>query len=480
MNGKMILKVMGFILMLIALCMAIPLLVALTYKGPDVPAFLNSIGITAAIGFILSRIPVEKKAIHTREGLAIVSLSWFLASFFGSLPFVFSGAIPSFVDAFFECSSGFTTTGATIIRNIEILPQGILFWRSFTHWIGGMGILVVAVAILPLLGAGAFHIFKAETPGPITAKLVPRMKDTASILYIAYIVLTLIEIILLMFGGMSLFDASVHTFGTLGTGGFSTKNASVGAYGSNYIFIVISIFMILSGVNFSLYYDLISGRWRDVFKNQELRLYLGIIFVAVAAITINTNLTLYHDWFTAFVHSLFQTSSIITTTGYATYDFDTWSGFSKGILFLLMFIGGCAGSTGGSIKVVRILLLFKLIQREFMKILHPRSVIAIKMNNQSVPGETVTNVVTFFILYIFIFISSSLLISLEGISWMSATSSVAATLGNVGPGFEFVGPTRTFADFTAPSKMLFSLLMITGRLELFTVIVLFTPRFWRA
>lgn len=476
----MIFKVLGYILMIIALCLGIPLVVSLLYRGPDSMAFVYSIVITGLAGFALSRIPIDKRAIHTREGLAIVSLSWFLASFFGALPFVFSGAIPSLVDAFFECSSGFTTTGATIVTNIEILPQGILFWRSFTHWIGGMGILVVAVAVLPLLGAGAFHIFKAETPGPITEKLVPRIKDSASILYISYIVLTLIEIVLLMFGGMNLFDASVHTFGTLGTGGFSTKNASVGAYNSNYIFIVISIFMILSGVNFSLYYDLVSGRWREVLKNAELRLYLGIILVAVIAIAINTNMTIYHDWTQAFIHSLFQTSSIITTTGYATYDFDTWSGFAKGILFVLMFVGGCAGSTGGSIKVVRILILFKLIQREFMKILHPRSVIAIKMNNRSIPGETVTNIVCFFVLYIFLFVFSSLLISLEGISWISASSSVAATLGNVGPGFEFVGPTRTFAEFSDPSKLLFSILMITGRLELFTVIVLFTPRFWRA
>jgi trk system potassium uptake protein TrkH len=408
-----------------------------------------------------------------------VSLSWLLVSVFGALPFVFSGSIPSFVNAFFESASGFSTTGASILTDIEILPKGILFWRSFTHWIGGMGILVVAVAVLPLLGAGAFQVFKAETPGPITEKLMPRMKDTASILYISYITLTLIEIILLMFGGMDLFDATVHTFGTLGTGGFSTKNTSIAAYGSNYIFIVISIFMILSGINFSLYYDLISGKWREVLKNAELRLYLGIILVAVIAIAINTNFTVYHDWTQAFIHSLFQTSSIITTTGYSTYDFDTWSGFAKGILFVLMFVGGCAGSTGGSIKVVRIFVLFRLIQREFMKILHPKSVIAIKMNQQAIPGETVTNIVAFFILYMFLFVFSSLLISLEGISWLSASSSVASTLGNIGPGFEFVGPTRNFSEFSDPSKILFSFLMITGRLELFTVMVLFSPKFWR-
>lgn len=476
----MILKVLGYVLILISMTMIIPLLIAFFNHGTDTFAFLVSIGITGAFGALLSQIPLKKKTIRTREGLAIVTFSWLFASLFATLPFMLSGAIPSFFDAFFECTSGFSTTGATIIRNIEILPLGILFWRSFTHWIGGMGILVVAVAVLPLLGSGAFHIFKAESPGPITEKLVPRIKDTASILYIAYIALTLFEIILLMFGGMSLFDAAVHTFGTLGTGGFSTKNGSIGAYNSNYIFIVISIFMILSGANFSLYYELISGRWRDVLKNEEFRLYIGILTVAVVALTVNTHFTLYNNWYQSFVHSLFQASSIMTTTGYSTTDFDLWSGFSKGILFILMFVGGSAGSTGGSVKVVRILVLYKILQREFLKILHPRSVIGIKINQQSIPSDIVTNIVSFFILYIAIFVGSSLLISLEGISWISATSSVAATLGNIGPGFDFVGPTRTYADFSNASKMLFSILMITGRLELFTVIVLFSPKFWRS
>ncbi len=480
MNNRMILKVLGYVLILISMTMIIPLLIAFFNHGTDTFAFLVSIGITGAFGALLSQIPLKKKTIRTREGLAIVTFSWLFASLFATLPFMLSGAIPSFFDAFFECTSGFSTTGATIIRNIEILPLGILFWRSFTHWIGGMGILVVAVAVLPLLGSGAFHIFKAESPGPITEKLVPRIKDTASILYIAYIALTLFEIILLMFGGMSLFDAAVHTFGTLGTGGFSTKNGSIGAYNSNYIFIVISIFMILSGANFSLYYELISGRWRDVLKNEEFRLYIGILTVAVVALTVNTHFTLYNNWYQSFVHSLFQASSIMTTTGYSTTDFDLWSGFSKGILFILMFVGGSAGSTGGSVKVVRILVLYKILQREFLKILHPRSVIGIKINQQSIPSDIVTNIVSFFILYIAIFVGSSLLISLEGISWISATSSVAATLGNIGPGFDFVGPTRTYADFSNASKMLFSILMITGRLELFTVIVLFSPKFWRS
>lgn len=479
MNYRMVLKVLGYVLILISFSMVIPFLISLLDHGYDTLAFIDSMMITGIIGYGLSRITVDKKTIHIREGLAIVSLSWFLASFFGALPFVLSGAIPSYVDAFFEAASGFSTTGATIIRDIEILPKGVLFWRSFTHWIGGMGILVVAVAVLPLLGAGAFHIFKAETPGPITEKLVPRIKDTATILYLTYIILTSIEIVLLLFGGMSLFDAVVHTFGTLGTGGFSTKNASIGGFNSNYINIVISIFMILAGANFSLYYDIVSGRWRDVIKNQELRLYLTLLCLGTLLIMINTNTTLYHDWFTAFVHSLFQTSSIMTTTGYATADFDQWSTFSKGILFMLMFIGGSAGSTSGAIKVVRIRILYNLLKREFLKILHPRSVINIKINKQTVPAETVTSIVTFFLLYLALFVISSLMISLEGIDMISATSSVAATLGNVGPGFNFVGPTRTYADFSIPSKMLFSLLMIVGRLELFTVIALFSPKFWR-
>jgi trk system potassium uptake protein TrkH len=476
----MIFKVMGYILLIIAAGMILPLLIAIITGGYDMLAFTVSIMLTTGAGYALSKITTKNHTIRTKEGLAIVTFSWIFASVFGALPFVLSGSIPSFVDAFFETVSGFTTTGATIINDIEVLPMGILFWRSFTHWIGGMGILVVAVAILPMMGASGFHIFKAESPGPIADKIVPRIKDTAKILYSSYIIVSLVEFILLMFGGMSMYESAIHTFGTLGTGGFSTMNGSVGAFNNSYLFIVISIFMIMSGANFSLYYDLYKGKWRDVIKNSELRLYLGIIAVSVIALTISNGLTVYSSWFESFTHSLFQTSSIITTTGYTTTDYEQWSTFAQGILFLLMFVGGSAGSTGGSIKVIRILVLLKIIKREFIKILHPRAIVPVKLSGQPVSEDTLLNISGFFMLYMVIFIIGSLLISLEGIDFMGATSAVAATLGNIGPGFGFVGPTHTYAGFSDASKLLLSFFMLLGRLELFTVVALLSPRFWRS
>ncbi len=480
MNYRIIFKVLGYLLLIIAFGMLAPLIISAMHGQYDTVPFIISITATTLTGFAFSRIPMPKNKIKTKDGLAIVTFGWIFASLFGALPFYLSGAIPSYVDAFFETVSGFTTTGATIITDIEVLPMGILFWRSFTHWIGGMGILVVAVAVLPLMGAGGFHVFKAESPGPIADKIAPRIKDTAKILYTAYIIISLIEFILLMLGGMTAFESAVHTFGTLGTGGFSTKNASVGAFNSSYITIVISIFMILSGMNFSLYYDMYKGKWREVFKNSELRFYLGIIAVAVVAITLNVNGTVYNNWFESFKHSLFQVTSLMTTTGYTTFDYEQWSTFSQGILFLLMFVGGSAGSTGGSIKVIRILALIKLIRREVTKILHPRAVVSVKFGEQTVSEDTLLNIAGFFMLYMLIFIFGSIIISLEGIGFMGATSAVAATLGNIGPGFGFVGPTHTYAEFSNASKLLLSFFMLLGRLELFTVIALFSPKFWRS
>ncbi|MCM1989041.1 TrkH family potassium uptake protein [Oceanirhabdus seepicola] len=479
MNYKMIFKVLGYLLLIIAFGMIAPLIISAANNQNDLIPFAISISLTTLTGFILTKIPITKKKIKAKEGLAIVTFGWIFASLFGALPFYLSGSIPSYVDAFFETVSGFTTTGATIITDIEILPMGILFWRSFTHWIGGMGILVVAVAILPMMGAGGFHVFKAESPGPIADKIVPRIKDTAKILYVSYIIISLAEFILLLLGGMSPFESAVHTFGTLGTGGFSTRNSSIGAFNSSYIFIVISIFMIMSGANFSLYYDLYKGKWRDVIKNSELKLYLSIISISVIAITLNMNTHLYHNLFESFKHSLFQVSSIITTTGYTTFDYEQWTTFSKGILFMLMFVGGSAGSTGGSIKVIRILALIKLIKRELTKILHPRAIVSVKFGDKPVSEGTLLNISSFFMLYMMIFILGSIVISLEGIGFMGATSAVAATLGNIGPGFGFVGPTHTYADFSAFSKLLLSFFMLLGRLELFTVIALLTPKFWR-
>lgn len=478
MNYGVVIKVLGNLLMLEALGMAPSLLISIYYKQHDTSAFGFSIFITSFIGYMMAQVPVHKKNIKAKEGLTIVSLGWVLVSFFGSIPFVISGSIPSITDAFFETVSGFTTTGATIINDIEVLPKGILFWRSFTHWIGGMGILVFTVAILPAMGVGSFQIFKAESPGPIADKMVPRIKDTAKILYITYITISLLEIVLLRLGGMSLFESAVHTFGTVGTGGFSTRNASIRDF-NTYTHIIISIFMIMSGTSFSLYYDLFKGKWREVIKNEELRLYLAIIGCSVLLISINMNTNLYNNFGQSIKYSLFQVSSIITTTGYTTTDFDQWTSFSKGILFLLMFIGGCAGSTGGGIKNVRILVLLKLIRREMTKIFHPRAVISVKIGTRVVSGDTLASIASFFALYIIIFAVGTLIISLEGIGLISAASAVAATLGNIGPGFDFVGPARTYSEFSAPSKMLLSWFMLLGRLEIFTFFVLIYPKFWK-
>ena len=479
MNYGVVIKVLGNLLAVEAVSMIPALALAIYFDEGDKVAFARCIVMMLMLGYIASQAPKGKKKIKAKEGFTIVTLGWVVVSFFGALPFVFSGTIPSLIDAFFETVSGFTTTGATIIDDIEVLPKGILFWRSFTHWVGGMGILVFTVAILPAMGVGSFQIFKAESPGPVADKIVPRIKDTAKLLYKTYLVITVAEIILLMLGGMNLYEAALHTFGTVGTGGFSTRNASIGAFSSSYIQVVIAVFMIMSGVNFSLYYELYKGKWKDVFKNEELRLYLSIIGVSVALIAININSQVYKDMGVSLRHALFQVSSIITTTGYATVNFDEWSTFSKGILFMLMFVGGCAGSTGGGMKNIRILVLLKLIKREVSKILHPRAVISVKVADRALPSDTIAGIASFFVLYMVIFALGTIVISLEGISLISASSAVAATLGNIGPGFEFVGPATTYSKFSDPSKLLLSFFMLLGRLELFTVAIFLTPKFWR-
>lgn len=479
MNYGMVIKVLGNLLLVEALLMVPSLLISIHYNENDILAFIISIALIAIIGFVLSKKSVKTSKIKAKEGLTIVTIGWILVSFFGSLPFIISNSIPSFVDAFFESVSGFTTTGATILDDIETLPKGILFWRSFTHWIGGMGILVFTVAILPTIGVGGFQIFKAESPGPTADKITPRIKDTAKILYITYITISVLEIILLSLGRMNIYEAFIHTFGTVGTGGFSSKNLSVGAFNNTYIYIVISIFMILSGAKFSLYFSLYKGKWKDVLKDEELKFYLGIIFTATILIGLNLYFTSYDKLGFALRDSLFQVSSIITTTGYSTVDFDKWSTFSKSILFLLMFIGGCAGSTGGAIKNIRILVLLKLVKRETAKVFHPRAVMPIKIGQKSISNDTISNITSFFILYVFLFVIGTIFISLEGIGLESASSAVAACLGNVGPGFSFVGPSHTYSGFSKISKLFLSFLMLLGRLELFTIIAFFAPKNWR-
>ncbi len=481
MNYGIIIKVLGNLLVFEALLMIPASLISLIYRQNDFYAFLISILLTAIVGFIMSRVKGSYKKMKAKDALAIVAIGWLLASFFGSLPFAISGSLPSFVDAFFETISGFTTTGSTVIKDVEILPKGILFWRSFTHWIGGMGIIVFTLAVIPTMGISGFQIFKAESPGPTADKIVPRIKDTARILYTTYIVITIIQTILLVIGGMSLYESVIHTFGTVGTGGYSTRNASIGAYNSTYIHIVITVFMILSGINFSLYYGLVKGKWKEVIRNNELSFYLGIVLCAGLLIGLNiyTRTDGYKNIGLAFRDSFFQVSSIVTTTGYATTDFDLWPVFSKTILLLLMFIGGCAGSTSGSVKVIRILVLIKLVKRQVAKIFHPNAYIPIKIDGKVISDDIVTSISSFFILFIIIFVIGILVISLEGLDFESTISVVATSIANVGPGFGFVGPIRNFSSLSAFSKIFLSFLMLIGRLELFTIVALISPKAWK-
>lgn len=455
------------------------LIVAMIYRGHDIASFLITILILLLVGLAMARIRPSDKHLYTRDGFAIVGLGWLLISFFGAFPFFISQSIPSFMDAFFESISGFTTTGASILKEIESLPKGILFWRSFTHWIGGMGVLVLTLAILPSVGARTLHIMRAESPGPTTEKLVPRMGQTAKILYGIYFMITAVEVVLLLTAGLSFYDALIHAFGTAGTGGFSNKNASVGAYHSVYVDAIITFFMFAFGVNFALYYQLLKGNVKAFWKDEEFRFYLGAFSVSILLVTLNIFRNIYPTFGEALRFAAFQVSSIMTTTGYATTDFNLWPQFSKMILIVLMFLGASAGSTGGGMKGIRILLLFKMIKKEVVKLIHPHSVSSVRMGGKAVNQETLSGVMAFFYMYIFVFVFSVLVVSLDGYDMVTTVSAVIATIGNIGPGLEMVGPTGNYAAFSVLSKIVLSICMVVGRLEVFPVLLLFAPSFWK-
>lgn len=478
MNYSIVIKVVGYVLMVESMLMLPSWLISIFTKEWDRTAFLITILLTLSIGFIMSRKKINKHSINIREGLTIVSLCWIFASLFGALPLYLTKSTPTYINALFEIVSGFTTTGASVIANVEGLPHGILFWRSFTHWVGGMGILVFSLALLPALGVGGFQLYKAESPGPVAGKIAPKLKNTAKILYTIYLGITIIQVLLLKVGGMTWFESFVYTFGTVGTGGFAIKNNSVAFYDSTYIHLVIAVFMTFSAVNFSNYYLLLRGKVKDILKDEEFRLYLGIQAAAVIFMAINLYMTSYDSIGLAFRDSYFQASSIMTTTGYSTVDFDQWSYFNKAILLVLMMIGGSAGSTAGGMKVIRILVLFKMIKREITRIFHPRSIVPIKVGGAVVPSETIASINSYTALYMIIFIISTIIISLEGVDFVSAVSSVASTLNNIGPGLGFVGPTRTFAEYSQAGIAYFTFLMLIGRLELYTVLALLAPKKW--
>ncbi|MCB0263786.1 MAG: TrkH family potassium uptake protein [Calditrichaeota bacterium] len=479
MHYSSVIYILGLLMMFLSGSMLIPVPFSLYYGQTDYLSLLSAAGITFGVGFAAYRLSKFRDDLRPKEGFAIVAFSWIFLSFFGCLPFVFSGTIPSFTDAFFETMSGFTTTGATILTQIEGMPEGVLMWRSLTHWIGGMGIIVLSLAILPFLGVGGMQLFKAEVPGPVADKLTPRVTETAKILWGVYLVFTAAQTVLLMFGGMNLFEALCHAFGTLATGGYSTRNASVGAYGSAYIDYVIILFMLLAGTNFALHYRFLRGDFKVYFKNPEFLFYMAIIGFTALLICINNFIALDTGVEKTFRDSLFQVVSISTTTGYGTADYEQWPFASQMILFFLMFGGGCAGSTAGGMKMIRIYVLTKFVYSEIVRLLHPHAVVPVRVGKTIINRDILMNVFGFFNLYIIIFTLSVFAMSQLGLDFSSAYGAVVATMSNIGPGLGSVGPTDNFAHIPAIGKWLLSFLMMMGRLELFTVVILFSPSFWR-
>jgi len=473
MNKKMIVYILGKMMGVEGLLLLIPALVSLIYHEKSVISFLIVAAILLVIYMVFGRKLPASKQIYGKEGFVIVGLAWILWSAFGALPFVISGSIPYYIDALFETISGFTTTGSTILADIEALPMGISFWRSFTHWIGGMGVLVFVMMITSLDDENAMPLMRAEVPGPEADKLVPKARHTARLLYGMYFVLTAAEVVFLLFGGMNLYDALLHAFSTAGTGGFSNRAASVSFYDSAYIDGVITVFMILFGINFNLLKD-----WKSILKNEELWAYLGIVGVSIAIITGNI-LKIYGTVAHAFRYASFQVGSIITTTGFATADYDQWPELSKSILLALMFVGACAGSTGGGIKVSRLLIIVKSIRREVRKMLHPNAVTIIKVNGKKIGQDTLKNVNLYLTCYIIIMIVSILLVSIDNFDFATTFSGVLTTMSNVGPGISKVGPVMNFQPFSAVSKLVFCFDMLIGRLEIFPYLLLLSPELWR-
>jgi trk system potassium uptake protein TrkH len=484
MNISIIRRTLGFLLLFLAVFLLVPLITAAIYWEKEFFSVLAAMGIAGAVGGLLVWRKPKKTGLYAKEGFVIVALSWIVMSLFGALPFWISGKIPSFIDALFETVSGFTTTGATIIPTgeaLEAMPKCLLMWRSFTHWVGGMGVLVFMMAFLPLSGAGNLHMMRAESTGADVGKLVPRMKQTAKILYLIYSVLTLAEFVLLLFGGMSLFDAINTAFATAGTGGFGLKGDSMAGYNS-YLQIVCTVFMLLFSVNFNSYFALACGKFKEIFT-AEVKVFFGIVIVAVGLITANILLTPCEAYGyslpEAIKHSAFSVASVISTTGFATEDFNLWPTFSKVILVTLMFVGACAGSTGGGMKVSRIMVLAKGGMHEVGRMIHPKQVKKISIGGKKVEHEVVRSINAYLVAFILIYVVSFLLISLEGYDFTTSFTSIVATINNIGPGLELVGPSGNFAFWGDCSKLVFIFNMLAGRLEVFPMLILFSPLTWK-
>lgn len=479
-NYKIILRTLGLLLFVEAIFMVLSGCVAFYFQEYDTKYHFISAGYSLVGGGVFASFSRNAdKRLGKREGYIIVSLVWIVFSFFGLLPFYLSNAIPSFTDSFFETISGFTTTGSSILNDIESLPHGILFWRSLIQWLGGMGIIVLSLAVLPFLGVGGMQLFVAEVPGPTPDKLHPKITQTAKRLWLIYLVLTLAEAVLLRGGGMSWFDSICHSFTTMATGGYSTKQASIAHWNSPFIQYVITLFMFLAGTNFTLSYFFIHGNFKKVWRNEEFRFYMIVTLIFTALITVGLFLSTSLGYEPAFRDALFQVVSIITTTGFATADYLTWVPVLTVLIFLLMFFGGSAGSTGGGVKIVRILLLMKNSYFELKRLIHPNAVIPVRYNHHVVSPEIITNVLAFVVFYMFILLGSVGVMSAVGLDFETSLGAVATSLGNIGPGLGDVGPADNFYNIPAFGKWYLSFLMLLGRLELFTVLVLFSPAFWK-
>lgn len=477
MNYSIVLYILGCVLKFESAFLVLPALVGLIYREHASVSYLAVAVLCLILGVLLTHKKPRSTNLYTREGFVAVALSWIIMSVFGAIPFVLTGDIPFYVDALFETISGFTTTGSSILTDVESISKASLFWRSFSHWIGGMGVFVFIMAILPMMGGSTMNLMKAESPGPSVSKLVPHVKDTAKILYGIYIAITICEATILRALGMPLFDSLTTTFGTVGTGGFGIRNDSIAGY-SPAIQITITVFMILSGINYTAYFYILTGKIKELFKIEEVRWYLAIIFGSVAVITWNVR-SLYPTFSETLRHAFFQVGSIITTTGYATTDFDLWPALSKTLLVTLMFIGACAGSTSGGIKVSRILILLKTIRKELSLIIHPRQVKKIRMDGHPVDHETLRSANVFLVVYFVLLLTSMLLISVDEFDFSTNFTSVVTVLNNIGPGLNLVGPTQNFSIFSPFSKFVLMFDMLAGRLELFPMMILLMPSTWK-
>ncbi|MGD9822298.1 MAG: TrkH family potassium uptake protein [Aminobacteriaceae bacterium] len=482
MHLRLVAKVLSLLSGIVSLSMIWPLAWSLYDGTGDVKPFVLSITMGLALSGVLylGGRNADYDDLGIKDGFVVVSLSWIIASLVGAIPYYLYGSVPTLADAFFEAMSGFTTTGASVISDIEANPRGILFWRDLTHWLGGMGIIVLSLAILPFIGVGGMQLYKAEVPGPIPEKMTPRIQQTALYLWGVYVLLSALEAVLLMLGGMNLFEALTHTFGTMATGGFSPLNRSIGQYNSAYFDWVITFFMFLAGVNFVLHYRFLIGRFSSFRKDEEFRFYTGLVIFCTVTVTA---VLLLHGTYDSLADALrfgaFQVVSIITTTGYVTADYELWPAYTQFLLFLLMFVGACAGSTGGGMKNLRIMVLARHVRAELSSILHPRAVVQVRVGGKVAGKDIIASVTSFFILYIALFTGGTLFMAALDLDIVTAMSSVAATLGNIGPGLGGVGPMRNYADIPQTGKWVLSFLMLMGRLELYTVVLLFVPETWR-